>query len=212
MGVIFSYDRVRDSHAGAQKVRRAVSLLETIIVLFIIGLMMALLFPAIQAARHRALAVQCQNNLRQLQYALINSIQTTHRFPQPNGWTVALLPWIEEQPLFDAMSHGIPPNASFGRPKLMQCPNQSENLSTVANVEMCHYTLVVDRPIPWDRQDRVGWTMVDRPLIGDKDPHNPWYFGPEVSFAQEQDMFAKREGPHQSGLYYDASGRTHPDK
>ena len=50
MGVTFSYDRVRGSHDDALKIRRAVSLLETIIVLFIIGLMMALLFPAMQAA------------------------------------------------------------------------------------------------------------------------------------------------------------------
>jgi hypothetical protein len=211
MGVAFSFDRDCSSHDDAVDARRAVSLLETIIVLFIIGLMMSLLFPAIQSARHRALAVQCQNNLNQLSLALLQSIGSTKRFPQVNHWTVDLLPWIEEKPLFDAMAHGIPKNASFGRPKLMQCPNQAEDLSTVTNVEMCHYVLVVDRPIPIDPH-RAGWVIVDRPVIGDKDPHDPWYLGPEINHAQEEAMFASRQGPHQSGLYYDSNGQTHPDK
>jgi hypothetical protein len=212
MGEDFSYDRVRDSHEEALNGPRAVSLLETIIVLFIIGLMMALLFPAIQAARHRALAFQCQNNLQQLSLALSQSIATTKRFPQPNRWTVDLLRWMEEVPLADTIPAVIPKGAVFGRPKLMQCPNQSEDLSTVPNVEMCHYMLVVNRPIPYDPQHRWGWELVDRPVIEEKDPHDPWYFGPEINFAQAETMFAERQGPHQSGLYYDSSGRTHPDK
>jgi competence protein ComGC len=50
MGVVFSYNRVRDSHAGARRVRRSVTLLEIIIVLFIMSLLLCLLMPAIQAA------------------------------------------------------------------------------------------------------------------------------------------------------------------
>lgn len=121
--------------------RRAVSLLETIIVLFIIGLLMGLLFPAIQAARHRALDFQCENNLGQLRLALEQSIYTLKRFPQPNRWTVDLLRWMEEQPLADAMAHGIPTGAVFERPKPMQCPDQVDGHSTVPNVDMCHYVL-----------------------------------------------------------------------
>jgi type II secretory pathway pseudopilin PulG len=210
MGVVFSY--VRDSHDDALNGRRAVSLLETIIVLFIIGLMMALLFPALQAARHRALAFQCQNNLGQLSLALSQSIGTTKRFPQPNQWTVDLLRWMEEVPLADAIPPVIPKGAVFGRPKLMQCPNQSEDLSTVPNVDMCHYVLVVDRPYRADLPDRGKWVIIDRPEIVPKDDHSPWYIGPEISFAQEQKMFAERQGPHQSGSYYDSSGQIHTDK
>ncbi len=192
--------------------RRAVSLLETIIVLFIIGLMMALLFPAIQAARHRALAFQCQNNLQQLSLALSQSMATTKRFPQPNRWTVDLLRWMEEVPLADAIPPVIPKGAIFGRPKPMQCPNQYDEHSTVPNVETCDYVLMVDRPITYESQNRVGWRIVDRPVIEEKDAHDPWYVGPEVTFAQEQVMFTSRQGPHQSGLYYDSNGQTHPDK
>ncbi len=212
MGVVYSYDRVREVPPEALPERRAVSLLETIIVLFIIGLMMALLFPAIQAARHRALAFQCENNLNQLKLALSESIYTLKRFPQPNRWTVDLLWWMEEQPLATAMSHGIPNGAVFERPKPMQCPDQVDEQSTVPSVDMCHYVLVVDRPVRYDRPDRLKWVIVDRPVIADKDDHNPWYIGPEITFAQEQDMFAKRQGPHNSGIFYDSDGKTYPDK
>src|SRR3954466_15593750 len=106
MGEHFSYQWARDSHDNALHARRAVSLLETIIVLFIIGLMMALLFPAVQAARHRALVVQCQNNIRQLQLALGSAVSSLHRFPTQTSWTVDCLRWMEEQPLADAMAQG----------------------------------------------------------------------------------------------------------
>jgi type II secretory pathway pseudopilin PulG len=212
MGEDFSYDRSRDSREDALNAPRAVSLLETIIVLFIIGLMMALLFPAIQAARHRALAFQCENNLNQLKLALSQSIYTLKRFPQPNRWTVDLLWWMEEQPLATAMSHGIPSGSVFERPKPMQCPNQVDEQSTVPSVDMCHYVLVVDRFKPNVLPDRIGWVIVDRPAIVKDDDHSPWYIGPEITFAQEQDMFAKRQGPHNSGIFYDSDGKTYPDK
>ena len=213
MGVVLSYNRVRESHGVALRMRRAVSLLETIIVLFIIGLMMGLLFPAIQAARHRALDFKCQNNLNQLRLALEQSIYTLKRFPQPTRWTVDLLRWMEEQPLADAMARGIPTGAVFERPKPMQCPDQVDGQSTVRNVDMCHYVLVVDRPFRRpDLPDRVKWVIVDRPMIAEKDDHSPWYVGPEITFAQELKMFAERQGPHRSGLFYDSDGKTYPEK
>ena len=119
---------------------------------------------------------------------------------------------MEEQPLADAMAHGIPKDAVFGRPKPMQCPNQTDEHSTVTNVETCDYVLVVDRVVPYNRPERVGWVIVDRPQIADKDSHDPWYIGPEITPDQELLMFANRQGPHQSGIYYDSNGQTHPDK
>jgi prepilin-type N-terminal cleavage/methylation domain-containing protein len=50
MRVAFSYNRVRDSHDGALRVRRGVTLVETLVVLFIMSIMLWLLLPAFQAA------------------------------------------------------------------------------------------------------------------------------------------------------------------
>ena len=52
-------------YAQANSRRRGVSLLELLIVIFILSLLMALLLPAIQAAREAARRIKCQNNLRQ---------------------------------------------------------------------------------------------------------------------------------------------------
>ncbi len=92
----------------------------------------------------------------------------------------------------------------------MQCPSQSQELSTVANVEMCHYVLVVDRVRSPQLPDRAGWDIIDRPEITDKDDHSPWYIGPEITFDQEQAMLTTRQGPHQGGLYYDGGGNVIP--
>ena len=52
MSFAFSYNRVRDSGIVPRKVRWGVTLLEIIIVLFIISILLCLLVPAIQAAWH----------------------------------------------------------------------------------------------------------------------------------------------------------------
>ncbi len=118
MGDDFSHNRVRDLRTDALPVAQAVSLIETLIVLFIISIMMGLLFPALMAARGKALTIQCQNNVRQLELALSNAISHQHRFPPPNRWTVDLLKWMEEEPLADAMAHGIPEGCRFPAAKV----------------------------------------------------------------------------------------------
>src|SRR6201999_2266999 len=121
-----------------------------------------------QAARHRALVVQCQNNVRQLQMALNSAVSSLRRFPTPSSWTVDCLRWMEEQPLADAMAHGIPKNANFPRPALMRCPAQPDDSSTVPTVGVCHYVLVVNRPKSNERQDHVTGLIMDRAEILDK--------------------------------------------
>ena len=86
------------------------SLVELIVVLFIIGMMASMLFPALQAARRKAKGSECQNNVRQLGLGLTQCIQSWKRFPAQNRWTVDILKWIEEEPLAQRIANGIPPN------------------------------------------------------------------------------------------------------
>lgn len=98
--------------------RLGFTLVELLVVIAIIGVLVALLLPAIQAAREAARRAQCQNNEKQLGLGALNHESTHGFFPtggwsydwgpapergfgadQPAGWAYNLLPYIEQQNL-----------------------------------------------------------------------------------------------------------------
>jgi prepilin-type N-terminal cleavage/methylation domain-containing protein len=82
--------------------RRAFTLVELLVVIAIIGVLVALLLPAVQAAREASRRIKCQNHLKQLGLACHNYHDTLLRFPP--GWTGSgqgtalcfLLPYLEQ--------------------------------------------------------------------------------------------------------------------
>ncbi len=98
--------------------RRGFTLIELLVVIAIIGVLIALLLPAVQAAREAARRSQCTNNLKQLGLAIHNYLDQTSVFPgqcafptaqnQSSGWSygwvLPLLPHMEQGPLYNAFN------------------------------------------------------------------------------------------------------------
>ncbi len=91
--------------------RRGFTLVELLVVIAIIGVLVALLLPAVQAAREAARRTQCTNHLRQIGLGIVNyesskkvlppGRETTHEYGV--CWSFRLLPFCEEAAIHDAL-------------------------------------------------------------------------------------------------------------
>ena len=93
--------------------RRGFTLVELLVVIAIIAMLVTLLLPAVQSARSAARRTQCSNNIRNLVLGILNYESATGALPtgwvtKTNNqaewaWTNFIMPYIEEQALYDSM-------------------------------------------------------------------------------------------------------------
>lgn len=99
------------------RTRNGFTLVELLVVIAIIGVLVALLLPAVQQAREAARRMQCTNNMKQLGLSLHNYHDTFNALPPAYlyrggngkanyGWAVNILPYIEQASLYDALDPG----------------------------------------------------------------------------------------------------------
>lgn len=121
--------------------RRGFTLIELLVVIAIIGVLIALLLPAVQQAREAARRTQCRNNLHQMGIALHNYADAHQCFPSgyiagsstitdttPGwGWGALILPQLDQTALFNSINFRLP----------MEDPSQAIALKTYLNVYIC---------------------------------------------------------------------------
>jgi prepilin-type N-terminal cleavage/methylation domain-containing protein/prepilin-type processing-associated H-X9-DG protein len=149
--------------------RPGFSLVEMLVVIAILGMLLALLLPAVQAARESARRVQCGSNLRQLGVAVHARQEARKLLPTTvssgsvgdwdmfdpragtsHSWIVQILPFLEEQSLFDRFdlkrnlfepSTGSEAGPEAERPAILVCPSDDAGGEAFRDAE-----LTADRP------------------------------------------------------------------
>src|SRR6476660_2663470 len=120
--------------------RQAFTIVELLVVVAIIGVLVALLLPAVQAAREAARRMSCANNLKQIGLALQNFESVNKGFPSSlrptppdpaglfNGWSAhaQILPYLENANLYQGINfdqpYSVQASISAVRVKAFICP------------------------------------------------------------------------------------------
>ena len=132
----------------------AFTLIELLVVITIIGMLMALLLPAVQAAREAGRRATCMNNQKNISLAMLNFESTNKSFPGymnsmnvggnnvQISWIMTILPFLERRDIYNELRRQIAARVSISLPSvslnILLCPSDpasssGPNLSYVVN-------------------------------------------------------------------------------
>ena len=120
----------------AAKKKSGFTLVELLVVIAIIGILIALLLPAVQAAREAARATQCSNHLKQIGLAVHNFHDANEALPPAylDGtghatWLVLIMPFLEQGNLYgvsdvECQYYGLPDSSIQAQVSFYYCPSR----------------------------------------------------------------------------------------
>jgi prepilin-type N-terminal cleavage/methylation domain-containing protein len=171
-----------DSHHRVDS-RRAVTIIELMIVLTIISIVCALAIPTMQSARERARIIACTNNIHQMRAAMGHFIMINKRLPAPvplgqiGGWSVEILPYLDAAPVWFALKNN-PDDARVksiqaNPPEVFSCPSRPNQQLR----QFSHYAMERDTSSP----DSTAFVIFDAPLSMEYS----WTSGLEMPFGSQ---------------------------
>ena len=137
---------------------RGFTLVEVLVVLTILGLLIALLLPAVQAAREAARGLHCKNNLKQLGLALHGYHDVNGSFPpgllnsawpatgpdfERRSWMPTILPYIGQQALYDKIESHMQSGAGYP----WYAPDTSIAIATVVCLPLSMWSRVESKSL-----------------------------------------------------------------
>src|SRR5262245_14641374 len=170
--------RFRRSAGSPACCRTAFTLLELLVVIAVIGILLALLLPAVQSAREAARIVECKNHLKQVGIAWLHHHSVHNFFPtggwganwagdpdqgfdkrQPGGWAYNILPFLEERDIHDlgrGMVYGGAPDkkdvlarAAQSSTSMFLCPSRrSQTVPFLFTLQLTSYANINLRNVP----------------------------------------------------------------
>lgn len=165
--------------------RRAFTLVELLVVLAIVGMLVSILVPAVQASREAARRTVCMNNLHQIGIALQLHHEAQQQFPvgglelrlrpfdktkRQLAWSAFLLPYLEEHMVFDSLDLGTaydsPANARAAATVLPVyiCPTSVVGERLVENRGPCQYGGIYGERITGPNSPPKGTMLYDIPI------------------------------------------------
>jgi prepilin-type processing-associated H-X9-DG protein len=202
-------------------------MVELLVVITIIGILIALLLPAVQAAREAARRLQCANNVKQLALAAMSHESAITFFPtggwdrswlghpdrgfgkdQPGGWVYNILPFIDQQALHDLGASGGSMTIQGANAMRLATPLFGLNCPSRRSVSLYHLSYSVQFKLingPITRVARSDYAMNGGDYV-------KWHIASPANLAAGDDpLFKWNDMSQQTGISHQRSQVTVSD-